>query len=148
MKTVVRPDSEASPLQWPLAVRKLWIIARALQLYFVVALFRSASQAYLRGDWVGACSSLLLLVAICGYCHRFATRRVDADGIYYRRCFRGKTLAWPEIRQAQWRGGRIILLLQGRFPGRRLDFHLNPFTSVVPLLKTPRRRGDVLAAGP
>ena len=146
-KTVVRPDSEAHFSGHSLLGNYGSLLGR-----FNCSLWWRFSELPARLT----CAETGLALArvcfcwwrICGYCRRFATGRVDADGIYYRRYFREKTLAWPEIRQAQWRGGRIILLLQGRFPGRRLDFHLNPFTSVVPLLKTPRRRGDVLAAGP
>jgi hypothetical protein len=39
---------------------------------------------------------------------------------------------WPGVRQAQWRGSRLILFLKkGNLLGRRLDFYLNPFTSAI-----------------
>lgn len=76
-----------------------------------------------------ACMLLILIL----YLHRVVTGWADGEGIHYRRYFRWKTLAWPDVQEIQWKGALLRVLVRGKKrPKAVLAFLLNPLNALGP----------------
>ena len=127
---------ESNPRRWPIDFHLGWMAVRALQTFFVVASLQSAYLVRKSGDSLGLVSSLIMLVVIFGFVHRFATGEIDSDGIHYRRYILSKNVPWQGIREIRWRGSRLVFILKDKnILARRLDFILNPLTTSIPYFR-------------
>jgi hypothetical protein len=125
-----------SARRWPLDFHLGWMAARALQTFFVVGSLPNAYLAWKSGDSLDLVSSLIMLVAVFAFFHRFATGEIDSQGIHYRRYIFSKNLPWQDIREIQWKGNRLIFVRKDKnILVRRLDFVLNPVTSSIPYFR-------------
>src|SRR5258708_37343163 len=112
---------------------------RALQTFFVVASLQSAYLVRKSGDSLELVSSLIMLVAIFAFVHRFATGEIDSGGIHFRRYIFNTNVPWRGIQEIRWRGSRIIFILKDtNILARRLDFVLNPLTTSIPYFRQPQ----------
>ena len=78
-------DQSESARRWPVDFHVGWMAARALQTFFVVGSLHNAYLAWKSGDSLDLVSSLIMLVAVFAFFHRFATGEMDSQGIHYRR---------------------------------------------------------------
>lgn len=72
-------------------------------------------------------TSAILFFVLGGFVHRIGTGWADGGGIHYRRYFRRKTLAWPDVEEIQWKGARIRVLVKSKRKSKPVvEFLLNP----------------------
>jgi hypothetical protein len=112
----------------------LWVAVRGGEILYAAIL---AKMAYLnRGTesvLENVMSTACLLLVLILYLNRVVTGWADSEGIHYRRYFRWKTLAWPDVQDIQWKGALLRVLVRGKKrPKAVLAFLLNPLNALGP----------------
>jgi len=106
----------------------LWVLVRGAQIlltvtYAKIAYLSSGTDSF-SSDLI---SSIVFLLIVGAFLHRFATGTADSSGIHYRRYFRLKNVAWADVAEIQWVGFRLKVLVKSRGKRKRtIVFLLNP----------------------
>lgn len=114
----------------------LWVAVRGAEILYAVIIVK---MAYLDRGTTSLLENVLftspVLLVLILYLHRVATGWADTEGIHYRRYFRWKTLAWPDVQEIQWKGALLRVLIRGKKrPKAVLTFLLNPASAWGPYL--------------
>jgi hypothetical protein len=127
----MREDRETARRSWRIGVWEIWALLRGVELFFIVALLKGALSSFRVGEFSESASAAVLIAVMVAYWHRFAAGSIDATGIHFRRYYRMQTVPWSKLREVRWQGSGIVFVFRsGGWLSRRLDFYLNPLTTL------------------